>query len=177
MPVNSVGIVTARDSLTIQWSEQEIWDIINDFVNLSPEQARIKYNLGKDSQDWKIDLAQKDIKQSNLSTDKLTRILYRPFDKRYTYYTGNSRGFHCRARSNVMYNLKYQQNYALITSRMTKGESFNHVQISENIVEVICLSPKTSNNGFVSPSIFTQPIPQLYLKQNQPTRQMVAVPI
>ena len=89
MPVNSVGIVTARDSLTIQWSEKEIWDIINDFVNLSPEEARIKYNLGKDSRDWKVNLAQKDIKQSNLSKDNLLPISYRPFDQRYTYYTGN----------------------------------------------------------------------------------------
>ncbi len=168
MPVNSVGIVTARDSLTIQWSEQEIWDIVNDFINLSPEEARIKYNLGQDSRDWKVNLAQKDIKQSNLSKDKLTPILYRPFDKRYTYYTGNSRGFHCMPRSNVMYNLKYQQNYALITSRMTKGESFNHVQISENIVEVICLSPKTSNNGFVFP-LYLYPTNTPTLFETEPT--------
>ncbi|KAB0242691.1 DNA methyltransferase [Microcystis aeruginosa EAWAG127a] len=168
MPVNSVGIVTARDSLTIQWNKKEIWDIINDFVNLSPEEARIKYNLGKDSRDWKVNLAQKDIKQSNLCKDKLTPILYRPFDKRYTYYTGNSRGFHCMPRSNVMYNLKDQQNYALITSRMTKGESFNHVQISGNIVEVICLSPKTSNNGFVFP-LYLYPTNTPTLFDTEPT--------
>ncbi|MDL2124929.1 MAG: DNA methyltransferase, partial [Deltaproteobacteria bacterium] len=40
---------------------------------------------------------------------------------------------------------------ALITSRMTKGETFKHAQVSRNIVEVICMSPKTSNNGFVFP--------------------------
>ena len=44
-----------------------------------------------------------------------------------------------------------QPNVALVTSRMTKGECFHHVQVVENMVEVICMSPKTSNNGFVFP--------------------------
>jgi predicted helicase len=40
---------------------------------------------------------------------------------------------------------------------MTKGEEFQHALISSNPVEVICLSPKTSNNAFVFP---------LYVYQN-----------
>ena len=43
------------------------------------------------------------------------------------------------------------ENLALITSRLTKGETFKHAQVTRNIVEVICMSPKTSNNGFVFP--------------------------
>lgn len=62
MPVNSVGIVTARDELTIHWSEEVAWKTINDFVKLPPEKARLKYNLGKDARDWKVKLAQIDLK-------------------------------------------------------------------------------------------------------------------
>jgi predicted helicase len=40
---------------------------------------------------------------------------------------------------------------ALITSRLTKGEKFAHVQCTRTIFEVICMSPKTSNNGFGFP--------------------------
>ena len=43
------------------------------------------------------------------------------------------------------------KNIALITSRLTKGESFAHVQVTDAITEVICISPKTSNNGFIFP--------------------------
>ena len=50
-----------------------------------------------------------------------------------------------------MENLLDKDNLALITSRMTKGEVFQHTQVSRNIIEVICMSPKTSNNGFVFP--------------------------
>ncbi len=43
-------------------------------------------------------------------------------------------------------------NVALITSRLTKGEMFRHVQATDHICEVICMSPNTSNNdGFLFP--------------------------
>ncbi|MFH1009946.1 MAG: DNA methyltransferase, partial [bacterium] len=47
MPVNSVGIVTARDDLTIRWTAQEMESVVKDFVSLPVEEAREKYNLGK----------------------------------------------------------------------------------------------------------------------------------
>ena len=75
---------------------------MTDFVVLTPETAREKYNLGKDARDWQVVLAQKDLKTSGPKKENLTKILYRPFDIRYTYYTGNSRGFHCMPRSEVM---------------------------------------------------------------------------
>ena len=53
MPVNSVGVVTARDKLTIRWSKDEVMDVIRDFAKLRPEEARRKYNLSEDALDWK----------------------------------------------------------------------------------------------------------------------------
>lgn len=95
MPVNSLGIATARDKLTIQDSPEDVWHIVNDFIALDVEEAREKYNLGKDARDWKVDFAQDDIKKSGIYKDKVTPILYRPFDTKFTYYTGKSRGFIC----------------------------------------------------------------------------------
>jgi predicted helicase len=45
----------------------------------------------------------------------------------------------------------FKPNLALVTSRMTKGESFAHAFVSRLPVEVIFLSSKTSNNAFVFP--------------------------
>jgi predicted helicase len=117
MPINSVGIVTARDSLTIQNTLQEVQNLVNDFVSLSEEEARKKYNLGRDSKDWSISLAQNDLRQSGLKNELITPILYRPFDIKYTYYTGNSRGFICRTRNEVMKNMLRGDNLALVTVR------------------------------------------------------------
>lgn len=61
-PVNSVGIVTAGDKLTIHWSKEKVWETVTDFAKLPSEFARAKYNLSKDVRDWKIELAQKDLK-------------------------------------------------------------------------------------------------------------------
>ena len=46
-PVNSVGIVTARDNLTIHWTRQEIMDTVKDFAELDPETARENINWEK----------------------------------------------------------------------------------------------------------------------------------
>jgi predicted helicase len=150
-PNYSVGIVTARDQLTIHWKKEEVYQTITGFSKMEPGKARIFYNLGADARNWKVEYAQKDLLESGLKWENIVPILYRPFDIRYTYYTGQSNGFHCRPRENIMKHMINKENIAIITSRLTKGENFRHAQITDNIVEVICMSPKTSNNGFVFP--------------------------
>ena len=98
----SVGIVTARDHLTIHWSADKVWDTVRVFSRMEPELARTGYELGDDARDWKVKLAQDDLLDSGLTREKAVRILYRPFDVRHTYYTGQSRGFICMPRSDVM---------------------------------------------------------------------------
>ena len=150
-PVNSVGIVTARDSLTVRWTPEDVWTTVVNFSRMGPELAREAYKLGKDARDWKVTFAQEDLRQSGPDRCHIIPLLYRPFDVRFTYYTGQSRGFLCMPRPDVMRHMATGENIALITSRLTKGESFRHAQVTRHITEVICMSPKTSNNGFVFP--------------------------
>lgn len=82
MPMNSVGIVTARDALTIHYSDADTWKVVKDFSSLGTEEARAKYRLNTDSQDWAVAKAQADLRDSGLSKARLTKILYRPFDSR-----------------------------------------------------------------------------------------------
>lgn len=121
-PINSVGIVTARDNLTIKWTKEEIIKTVDDFVSLAPEQARQQYDLGNDTRDWKVELAQKDLKDSSLIHDRIAPISYRPFDARYTYYTGRSRGFHCMPRGEVMHHMLTGQNLGLLMTRQTRDQ-------------------------------------------------------
>lgn len=151
-PVYSNGIVTARDRLAIHYTADSVWQTINEFINLSPEEARIAFSLGKDAQDWKVEFAQADIKKSGPDKKNIVKVLYRPFDIRYTYYTGKTKGFICRPRFEVMNSMtSIDDNIGMITSRLTKGEDFNHIQATNHISEAICLSSKTSNNGFLFP--------------------------
>ena len=137
MPVNSVGIVTARDSLTIHYSRDGVVPIVRDFAELPSETARNKYRLGRDAQDWKIHLAQarseKHRPQQRIGS---ASILYRPFDTRYTYYTGNARGFICQAASSECH-APYAgpgENLGLITSRRIETQdAFDRIFVTESI--------------------------------------------
>jgi hypothetical protein len=131
-PVNSVGIVTARDALTIHWTPQEVMDTVKDFAKLDPETAREKYHLGEDVQDWKVEWAQKDLKNSGIEERLVAPVLYRPFDVRYTYYSGQSRGFICRPRSEVMAHMIKGDNIGLLTSRQLIGD-FRHIFVTRLI--------------------------------------------
>lgn len=159
--IGSVGIVTSRDVLAIHLTAEDAWNIISDFAKFDKEMARIRYALGPDGVGWTIASAQADLRYSGPNKQNVTKIAYRPFDVRYTYYTGKSGGFHGRPRHEVMQHMAYR-NLALLTSRMTKGESFAHVYVTSSISEKILLSPKTSNNSFHFPLY-------LYPKEDNPS--------
>jgi hypothetical protein len=142
-PVNSVGVVTARDHLTIHWSPEEVWNTVRRFARLDPELARQAYDLGKDSQDWKVALAQKDLLDSGLSRERIVPILYRPFDTRYTYYTGKPSGFHCRPRFDVMRHM-LRDNMGLIMPKRVEGKPvWEHAFCTDKITEHVAVSLKT----------------------------------
>jgi predicted helicase len=127
MPTNSVGVVTARDALTIQYAPEDVWRTVTDFVQLPEEVARGKYELGKDARDWQISLAQADLRLSGPGKAKIRPIMYRPFDIRYTYYTGTCRGFLCMPRPEVMHQVLAGENLALICTRQTRDKWDVHV--------------------------------------------------
>ena len=112
-----VGLFTARDRLTIHWSEEGVWNAVVPFSGMDPELARDGWQLGKDARDWKVTMAQKDLIDSGPTREKIVPILYRPFDVRHTYYTGRSRGFICMPRPEVMRHMLAGENVALCIGR------------------------------------------------------------
>ena len=131
-PVNSAGIVTARDSLSIHWNKQNLIDTIQDFSELDVEEARSKYHLGADTRDWQVHLAKADLKDKGIKDKFIQKIIYRPFDERYTYYTGRTKGFLCMPRSEVMYNMIRGQNVSLVGTRQTRDTW--GVSVSQTII-------------------------------------------
>lgn len=134
----SNGLFTARDGLTIGFTKEELWKRINRFVNLNPEIARLTFHLGKDVRDWKVEFAQKDLRESGMKKENVAEILYRPFDKRYTYYTGKSRGFHCMPRPELMQHL-LKNNISICIGRQwgsIGSSSYDICYISDLIVDL-----------------------------------------
>lgn len=134
-PVNSVGVVTARDNFTIRWSEQEVWNTIQQFLRMDDEIAREAYHLGKDARDWKISLAKEDLRESGPDRTNIRPILYRPFDIRYTYFTGKSGGFICRPRTEVMQHMFAENSLGLITVRRSRSpQTWNLAFVTDKII-------------------------------------------
>ncbi len=133
LPVNSVGIVTARDKLAIQWTDEEMRSVVREFGELPEEAARERWRLGPDSRDWKVSLAQDDVRGHPDMDERVVPILYRPFDERFTWYSGRSRGFLCMPRPEVMFHMLAGPNLGLAVGRAGQV-------IGSNSWEVVFLS-------------------------------------
>ena len=144
-PVNSVGIVTARDKLAIQWTADDMRRVVEDFVSRDPEDVRAFYRLGKDVRDWKVGDAQRDVRGISGGQWNPVSILYRPFDTRFTCYTGHSRGFICMPRPNVMRHMLAGPNLGLISCRQRSqaGVEWGNCAVTRSIIESCAISNKT----------------------------------
>ena len=157
-PINSVGIVTARDKLAIQWTRDDMDQVASTFAELSADDARTRYDLRKDSQDWKVRWAQADIRSHPSVDAHITPVLYRLFDRRWTYYTGKSRGFICRPMSKVMRHMLAGSNFGLITCRQQTqtGIPWSLCGVSGDITESSAISNKTGEINYLLP-LYTYP--------------------
>lgn len=158
--ISSVGIITGRDKLSVGFDRAQLWQRVNDFARLEPEEARTEYDLGADVRDWQVALAQRDV-QSDLDESKLQLVSYRPFDVRWTYYTGHSRGFYCYPRHEVMQHFLKGENIGLDVCRQTISDGFSHVFAINKIADDSLVSNKSRERGYAIP---------LYLYHDDGTR-------
>jgi len=160
-PVNSVGIVTARDNFTIHDSAKAVKNTINEFLKLDIESARDRFALGKDARDWSVAGAKEDL-TSKPDFNKIVEINYRPFDKRYTYYTGNSKGFHCMPRGNVMQHFINGENVGLVFRRQQPESRDLYIFCSNSIIADGYIRSDNKGGESVAP---------LYLYRDRETRK------
>ena len=152
MPVATSGVTTARDRFTIHYSAAEVRETIETFLGLSDQDARERFNLGADALDWKVSLARKDLEDDGPDYQRIVPIMYRPFDRRHTYYTGRSKGFHCRPREKVMRHFLSGENVGLALSKQFKASpGYHHVFVTKEIFESSLVSNKTSEIGYGFP--------------------------
>lgn len=145
-PVNSVGIVTSRDEFCIQHDKTSLETLITTFKGMDDNSAREYFHLGPDSRDWQIALARED-----LNKGVIAEVDYRPFDIRWTCFTGNSRGFHCMPRGKIMRQMIVGNNIALLVCKQMAVNDWVHVSISKHLVDDSKISNRTKERGYVYP--------------------------
>lgn len=153
------GVKTERDFICIKDNIDELKSIVSDFENLDEKELTVKYRL-YDSRDWKVAKAKKDI-LTHSGQNLYTKIQYRPFDYRWMWYSGESKGFIGTPGKKIGANL-LQSNIALITSRTVYGNyEWNDIFITKTIVEFGIMATRIGN---------TAPVLPLYLYSEDGTR-------
>jgi predicted helicase len=141
------GIQTKRDELTIHFCKDEIERVVTDFKNLSETELTSKYNL-KNTSGWTVNNAKNDL-VNNIGN--YFPIHYRPFDVRFIYMTNKSGGFIGRPRLETMKHMIREGNYGLITVRQQSTFDFQHVLITDAIIESGSISLQTKEWGYIFP--------------------------
>ncbi len=134
------GIQTKRDGTVIQFTNHEIEKVSQDFQNLLEAEIKERYQLPEDGRDWKIKWAQKDMRNKF----SIERIQYRPFDFRFTAYTGHSKGFIAYPREKTNINIVGKQNFSLLSSRtIPTNQLFDRIFITKFISDIHVASDQT----------------------------------
>jgi len=149
--LSGVGIRTQRDRLAVQWTPQQVWSTVLSFARLEPEIARQAYKLGPDSTSWQLTRAQEDLKESGPNRSHITPFLYRPFDVRFTFYTGRSGGFHARPVFAIMRHMKTSRNLGLMTCRQLAHGPWTHVFVTDQMADDCVVSNRTRERGYLFP--------------------------
>lgn len=140
------GIQTKRDDLTIHYTENEIRNVVDNFCNLSTQELKDYYQI-KDTSGWNVESARNDILYNK---GNYYNISYRPFDTRVTYVTNKSCGFIGRPRLTTFNHFKFK-NLGLITVKQLSTYDFQHVLISNLMIESGAISLQTKEWGYIFP--------------------------
>lgn len=145
--VGGTGIVTKRDKLSIHETQDGVWEAIQDMLTKPEEAVRKKYELPDDVRDWRYEWAKADA-ANNASRDKIQPIAYRPFDRRFIYYTGQARGFVGWPVERLMKHFILGTNVGLTTARSNKNPTPDHFFVTDVPMETKYAESSTQSAVF-----------------------------
>jgi len=150
MPIHSKGVVTGRDAFVTDFDKVPLLERMRAFATSDEPDEILVERFGLNPSDWwRVDEARRKMPPVEELSTYLKRMLYRPFDFRFCFYHP---AVFMSPRRPVMKNFDMnKRNYLLATSRMTKGELFRHILVTDGLAEAILLSSKTSNNAIIFP--------------------------
>ena len=140
------GLATEFDELTIKNTRIEAQILLDDLQEFEVSKIILKYNLNN-KKIGKVENAVNDVKSNKAI---VTPIDYRPFDFKYTVYTGCSNGIMGRPRDGIMKHM-LSNNLALLTCRQQTSFDFQHLFISNKISERCSVSLQTGEVNYIFP--------------------------
>ena len=147
MKVNGVGVQTGNDELNISFDKQEHDRKINEILSLTESEWRALNGRAKDSRDWHYEYAKSDAQR----VAKTSRICYRPFDNRFTAYTGKSKGLYMNPRNGIMKHFYEHDNLGLVTCRQSSIANWTLCHLTDCLTDDCFVSNRTKERGYVFP--------------------------
>lgn len=150
--IYSLGVLTKNDSVCISQSKSELKKILTDFKELNENDLRLKYNIKLDTRDWKLSNAIRDVIDNESENEKfIKRIAYRPFDDRFTFISGESKGFIAYPQNKISGPIQRESNLGLIVTRQLASLPFYHTFLTNKISEQCYMSGRSREGGTVFP--------------------------
>lgn len=140
------GIVTTHDDFAISWTREEAVQKVDRLLATANEdEARQLFKLCSQDQ-WNYDDAKRELADGAWRS-KITPVLYRPFDTRWTVWDSNV-AVHRRERA--MGHMLQKGNIGLITNRQVNG-SFHHAFVSDGVINDCALSTQSKERSYMLP--------------------------
>ncbi len=135
-PLNGTGIVSKRDAIAFKDSKEEIVTIIKDIQELSCEEIKKKFDfVSWESRDGKVEFVKNNVLEYGIKEKYFIQCDYRPFDKKWTYYNGKSKGFIGWPVFQVMKHFLNNENFGLVVGRQSTDNNWCNVQVSKNMID------------------------------------------
>ena len=134
-PLNTSGIKTHHDNFVIDFELSSLKERITEFREdtLNDNEIRQRFNLNE-TNSWNIASARKTLREDKDWDKAFSKVLYRPFDRRFIFY---HKGIIERPRTEIMRHMAVSGNKGIIVDRTTSIEMpFTHVFTSNSAIDV-----------------------------------------
>lgn len=172
MPVNSAGVITARDHFVVDVDRDTLLARIDDFSNsaMSDDEIRVKFFTGRgsdkypdgDTRGWKLPRARKTVQADRMSAQRVSTCLYRPFDRRYIYWADWMIDW---PRPEVMGHMIAGPNIGIHVCRQSVSDTWGHILVTRGLTDDCYVSNKTRERGYAHP-LFLYPDKNALALQN-----------
>jgi predicted helicase len=143
MPVNGLGVVTARDDFAMALDKSTIEQRLNDLRDSRLDDAKIRACYGlNDNRDWKLTTARQMARENISLSELIIKCTYRPFDDRWCLFGPVTMDF---PRQELMNHMRSGNNLGLSTTRSVETGGFQHIFCTRNILGHHSVSLKEVN--------------------------------
>jgi predicted helicase/very-short-patch-repair endonuclease len=143
-------LMTGRDKFSIHFTKASAINLLEKIDKEDIEEIRRKYEYGNDTTNWDFNKVKADFVRNNFDKKIIRIVNYRPFDLRFTFYTGISSGVHSRPQNKLNSNF-INDNLGLLIPRQLAGNEFYHIFITNKLTEFCVISNKTKEQNQLFP--------------------------